>query len=511
MKNFYTLFLLLFVTTFSNSQVISGGYGHTLVICADSTVKAFGLNVSGQLGNGTATASNVPVSTLNLNSIIAVSAGDNFSIALKADSTVWTWGNNGSGQLGNGNNTLSNVPIQVPGLTGVVSISAGGSHAIVAKNDGTLWTWGDNNSGQAGNGTSGINSNIPTLATGSADFIKVAAAGNHNLALKSDGTVWAMGSGFFGQLGNGGSNSSSLLVQSNTLPGVTDIACGQNFSIALNADSTVSTWGIGGFGQLGNGSTATVYTPTLVNSLTEITHIAQGSFALHGLARKADGTLWVWGNNDHGQLGDGTLNSNTSPIQLIAPLDMVEVSTGNIHTMALKSDGTVWAWGSNNWGQLGDGTNVDTSIPASVSGLCLVAMPCANTSTTIEVIDVDSYVAPSGATYTSSGVYTDIIPNAAGCDSIIIIKLTLGYTGLDDLNSGTISLFPNPASECFTLNGLEELNGIHQILVLSISGAIVLQPSTTSHSVNVSTLEKGVYIVQIMHNGGIETIRFVKE
>ena len=511
MKKIFVFTLFVSITVFTNAQMISGGYGHTLVICADSTVKAFGLNITGELGNGTTSSSNVPVSVLNLTSIVQVGAGDNFSIALKADGTVWTWGNNGSGQLGIGSFTDSSVPVQVPGLSGMVGVSAGGSHAIAVKDDGTLWTWGNNNSGQAGDGTAGINSNVPTIVLGSEGFIKVAASGNHNLALKSDGTVWAMGSGFFGMLGTGTTNSSSVLVQSLTLPGVTDIACGQNFSMALNADSTVSSWGLGSLGQLGNGSTATVYTPTLVDSLTEITHIAHGSFGLHGIARKADGTLWAWGNNDYGQLGDGTLVSTLSPIHLTLPGDFVQASLGNIHSILVKSDGTVWTWGRNNWGQVGNGTNTDTTIPAIVPGLCLVAQPCSNTTSTIDVIDVDSYVSPSGVTYTTSGVYTDIISNAAGCDSIITIKLTLGHTGLNETNKKLVSLYPNPASHNITILGFEELDGIVELQVLSISGAKVLRPEVNSPTINISSLERGVYFIQIKHEGGMESIRFLKE
>jgi alpha-tubulin suppressor-like RCC1 family protein len=512
MKKIYTLILFVCIAVLGKTQVISAGYGHTLVVCADSTVMAFGNGISGQLGNGTTSSSNVPVSTSNLTSVIAVSASDNFSMALKADGTVWTWGNNGSGQLGNGNNLSSNIPVQVIGLSDIVSISAGGSHAIAAKNDGTLWTWGNNNSGQAGNGTIGINSNTPGIVTGSAGFVKVAASMNHNLGLKNDGTVWAMGNGNSGALGTGSSNSSFVLVQANTLPGVTDIAAGQNFSMALNSDSTVSTWGFGSFGQLGNGSYSTVFSPVLVNSLTQITKIAHGSMALHGLALKQDGTLWAWGNNDYGQLGNATIIGNNSPIQLSTIQDLAEISVGNIHSMATKMDGVTWTWGSNSFGQIGNGTNVSTNIPVTFSGLCLAAFPCTNTYATIDISAFESYVAPSGTTYTSSGVYTDIIQNEAGCDSIIVIKLTLGHNGLNSLQNNLISFYPNPASDVITLTGLSELKGKIEINILSVSGAVVLNyVHQNTSKINLSQLVKGIYFFQLKHDEGIELIRFVKE
>jgi hypothetical protein len=49
-----------------------------------------------------------------------------------------------------------------------------------------------------------------------------------------------------------------------------------------------------------------------------------------------------------------------------------------------------------------------------------------NTTATISVESCESYSTPSGNnTYTASGTYTDIIPNAAACDSIITINLTI--------------------------------------------------------------------------------------
>ena len=62
------------------------------------------------------------------------------------------------------------------------------------------------------------------------------------------------------------------------------------------------------------------------------------------------------------------------------------------------------------------------------------------TSSTIVIDGLDSYTAPSGTVYTTGGVYTDTIQNAAGCDSIITIDLSLNYTGIGELNNTTKQL-----------------------------------------------------------------------
>ena len=44
-------------------------------------------------------------------------------------------------------------PVQVGTATNWARVSAGGDHTVAVKTDGTLWAWGDNNYGQLGDGT----------------------------------------------------------------------------------------------------------------------------------------------------------------------------------------------------------------------------------------------------------------------------------------------------------------------------------------------------------------------
>src|SRR6266481_9388501 len=123
------------------------------------TVWAWGLNGSGQLGNGTFTNSNTPAQVSGLSGVTAIAGGAEHSLALKSDGTVWAWGNNALGQLGNGTFTDSNTPVQVLGpgglgyLTGVMAIAAGALDTLALKSDGTVWAWGYNADGELGNGT----------------------------------------------------------------------------------------------------------------------------------------------------------------------------------------------------------------------------------------------------------------------------------------------------------------------------------------------------------------------
>jgi len=81
------------------------GEGHTLAARLDGSVMSWGANGSGQLGDGTLSQHTVPapVPALSVGSgVVAVAAGAAHSLSLAADGSVRAWGANGTGQLGDG-------------------------------------------------------------------------------------------------------------------------------------------------------------------------------------------------------------------------------------------------------------------------------------------------------------------------------------------------------------------------------------------------------------------------
>jgi alpha-tubulin suppressor-like RCC1 family protein len=267
------------VSVLSSVQAIAGGGAHSLAIESDGTVWAWGDNSYGQLGNGSIIGSNIPVQVLGLTGvIIPIAGGGSHSIAQKSDGTLWAWGLNGAGQLGNGSNNNSSIPVQVSGvlgLTGVSAVSAGENHTVAYDGTGAVWTWGSNAKGQLGNG-SGLDSNIPVKVTVLSSVIAIASGYNYTIALKGDGTVWAWGDNLFGQLGLGtaDSNPHSVPAQvtdpndsSGFLTGVITIAGGGNHSIAVKDNGTVWAWGENQNGQLGDGTIVSRSTPVQVSGL----------------------------------------------------------------------------------------------------------------------------------------------------------------------------------------------------------------------------------------------------
>ncbi|MGB9849149.1 MAG: Ig-like domain-containing protein, partial [Moorellaceae bacterium] len=180
---------------------------------------------------------------------------------------------------------------------------------------------------------------------------KIAGGDNHSLAVKSDGTVWAWGWNYYGQLGDGTTINHTTPMRVTNLTGVVAVAAGIYHSLALKSDGTAWAWGWNGYGHLGDGTTTNRTAPVQVQGLTGVVAVAAGGY--HSLALKSDGTVWAWGRNYEGQLGDGTTTNRYTPVQVKNLTGVVAVAAGYYHSLALKSDGTVWAWGRNYEGQLG--------------------------------------------------------------------------------------------------------------------------------------------------------------
>ena len=149
------------VNVFTAFKIDSGG-AHNCSITEERSIYCWGLNLAGQLGNGNHENSNYPVSVTNINSEpIFVSAGPSHTCLIATDDTIKCWGNNMFGQLGEGTNKDSNVPVEVMGLSNnIQSLSCGCVHTCAITLENRVKCWGRNNLGQLGDG-SYDDSNVP--------------------------------------------------------------------------------------------------------------------------------------------------------------------------------------------------------------------------------------------------------------------------------------------------------------------------------------------------------------
>jgi len=247
---------------------------------------------------------------------------------------LWAWGRNFNGQLGDSTTVGKTVPTKfvtaIPNSAGVAvvkplwdKVAVGSSHTLALLSTGAMYRWGGNSRGQLG-----INSTTDQLSPGilagtgpgsdAYKYSSIAAGGDHSLAIRDNGELYA--------------------------------------------------WGSNGFGQLGMGTTTDVLEPTQVGTDRDWESASAGGgnndagndLAINGghtVAIKNDGTLWAWGSNAYGQLGLGTIEDQSTPVKVNNDTDWKRVSAGKLHTFAWKADGSLWGWGANLNGQLGNGSS----------------------------------------------------------------------------------------------------------------------------------------------------------
>lgn len=345
---------------------LAAGVLHTCYVADDGTIRCWGDNSEGQLGDGTTTDRLLPVSVLT--NAVAVSAGDLHTCALLANGGVRCWGHNAAGQLGTGDRVQRLSPAPVVGVADAVAIAAGSIHTCALIADGGVRCWGSISNGQLGNGEQGLGHDRPTPVAVSAlaNAVAIAAGDYHTCAVLADAGAHCWGSDDFGQLGD----DSAEVNRPTPVPvfgaRLADIAAGGFHTCGLVADGTAVCWGPAGSGQLGNGAVANQAVPgPAVSGLARAIAVAGG--VLHSCALLADGRARCWGENDSGQLGDGTTIDRPFPVAVVGVADALAIVGGSLHTCAVVAGGAVLCWGDNSQGQLGNGTRSD-SATATVAG-----------------------------------------------------------------------------------------------------------------------------------------------
>ena len=350
------------------------------------------------------------------------------------------------------------------GAQPVTKIAAGGGHSLFLKSDGSLWAMGYNYDGQLGDGTYNT-TNLPEQIVASG-VTAIAAGGFHSLLLKSDGSLWAMGNNYFGQLGDGTTDSGNYytnLPEQIVASGVTAIAGGGFHSLLLKSDDSLWAMGDNEYGQLGDGTHNSTNRPEQIVA-SNVTAIAAGGD--HSLFLKSDGSLWAMGDNYYGQLGDGTYNQTNQPEQIVAT-NVTAIAAGEYHSLLLKSDGSLWAMGDNGYGELGDGTYNQTNHPELIVAGSIETVPPTNIITSPTPGQLWS-----NAAFTVTGTATDNVAvsnvlyslnNAAWTDTVTTNNW-VNWTAVVNLIAGTNTI---QAYAVDTSGNISATNSVSFVAVLS--------------------------------------------
>lgn len=341
---------------------VAAGLSYSCAVTSQGTVRCWGDNVWGQLGDSTTVNRLTPVDVVDLADVESISAFHKHICALTSAGGVKCWGRNYHGELGDGTIDNRSRPVDVIGLAdGVRQVSAGGFHTCAVLDNDELKCWGVNWHGQLGDGKLGNTELAPadSVALGETKVQAVATGKWHTCVLTTVGGVKCFGYNLQGQAGNGQAimdnpEASDVIGLSS---GVKALALGEIHSCALMLDGKVKCWGDNTQGQLGDGSSEIRQVmPVDVSGLSNVIAITAGSY--HTCALLEDGQVRCWGDNWAGQVGDGTNVAHNTPVTITGlPLDAVDITAGDSHTCAVLINGRAMCWGANSFGQVGKGTS----------------------------------------------------------------------------------------------------------------------------------------------------------
>lgn len=330
---------------------VSSGRGHSCVVLRDGTVRCWGMNHDGQLGDHTRSSRSAPIVVQELREVIEVRAGWDFTCARTRAGDVYCWGENDYGQLGDGGRHARAEPVLVRGVTRARRIVVGSTHACALREGGVVSCWGHNEFGELGDGTTTLRDR-PVNGRFGRSITELAAGEGGTCALHADGSVHCAG-----WLARG----STPTRVDGLPPGIVAVSIAKNFACVNTVEDEPRCWGEGFVGQLGGENVAAgeVFVPRAIAGLRAVTQVSLGSRG--GCAVRSDGQLWCWGrvgvdarraNGPDGVIG-------RPPHRVRALEGVAQVSVGDDFVCARMTAGGVCCFGVGFDGRLGDNLSRD--------------------------------------------------------------------------------------------------------------------------------------------------------
>lgn len=229
----------------SGAKAISAYQSQTCAVMQSGTVKCWGANVLGELGDGSTEDRTQPVDVVGLEGdALAVAAGLLHTCALMKNGGVKCWGGNRSGQLGNGSLEDSSTPVDVIGLSeNAVAISAGVKQTCIINTLQGVECWGEMVQNNADSPFTQNTRAVPIVGI-KQGVRAIAVGGHHACVLMDGGEILCWGPNDQGQLGNPLSGSTATPVRATRITGeLASISAGLFNTCALRSDGGFICWG----------------------------------------------------------------------------------------------------------------------------------------------------------------------------------------------------------------------------------------------------------------------------
>ena len=233
---------------FSGVKAVAVGENHAVILREDGSLWGAGDSSNGELGlegGRLAIFTRLKATDTPISGAKALAVGNNSTFYIDSGGSLWAAGHNYYGELGLGNQDAQSSFKKVESAgQSVKALAAGIRHTALLKEDGTLWTAGYNYNGQLGLGDAEDRNSFTEVKSAGSGITAVAAGNYHTVILKSDGSVWAAGSNFWGQIGFPDSDDRQAFTRvtdenGNTLTDVREIAARGDITVLLKADGSL--------------------------------------------------------------------------------------------------------------------------------------------------------------------------------------------------------------------------------------------------------------------------------
>ena len=348
---------------------VAVGRDHSCALLASGAVQCWGSNASGQLGVGSGTASSpVPMTVPGLSGVVSLTAGTAFNCARKSDGTVRCWGTNQFGQLGDDTTTSPRfAPVAVANLTDAVKVVAGATHTCALRAGGVMACWGSNSQGQLGTGNF-TTRDVPTAVVDVTEFTEMAAGLRFTCGSRAGGDMFCWGDNDVAQLDLGVTSDNSTRPVQNADPSVVvDVGAGESHACFINTGGALLCWGANDRGQLGIGSTSPFEARRQLVARSTL-EVAAGR--RHTCLLGSNEVVRCWGDNALGQLGNTGSDPSFQPTAVLGlggSVSARRLAAGTDHSCAVRAEGAGACWGRSESGAIGNGAGTDALVPSTVS------------------------------------------------------------------------------------------------------------------------------------------------